>query len=322
MTSRDDDPPSDDEDGSSPDEDPPSSEESPDSDDDGPPSGEDPSAPSIDPALVRRFVATSEARSIAERVITALVPEQAVEELVGDAFVAAIKARPPSSEDKLAPWFASIARRKAARWLEKRKRRAKYEGRMPARAAGEDEYTGEPVEAAHDAREDTASVFGDDVPAAGVDLAEASDDDDDALLGGTLDRLIGDDADDRVTRDIIREKAETKKTYAQIAKERGTTHNAVHLRVYRFKEKYGARVRRRNRMVFFGKLFAAVAAALAVGAILWAIFQPRDEIRPDPSMNEPAHSASAEPSGFLQALPPPPEPTPPPQPSIRPKFPK
>jgi hypothetical protein len=180
-------------------------------DDDDPPSGEDASAPSIDPALVRRFLATSEAKGIAERVITALVPEQAVEEVVGDAFVAAIKAPPPSSEDKLAPWFASIARRKAARWLAKRTRRAKYEGRMPRQAEAEDEYTGEPVEAARDAQEDTASVFGDDVPAAGVELTEASDEDDDALLGGYLDRLIGDDADDKVTRDIIREKAETKK---------------------------------------------------------------------------------------------------------------
>ena len=189
----------------------------------------------------------------------------------------ALTARPPRSEKVLPAWLWTIARRRAIKWLEKRKRRAKYEGPMPTHAPREDAYTGavdpddaEPAEHAYD-------------PQADDELGE--------LLGSALDRFIGgDNRRDRETRDMIRESAEDKKTYAQIAKERKTTEAAVAKRIQRFKEKYADRVKRRNRMMLWLKIGGGALAFVVAAIIAYFVLRPPPPapIGPDPSQVHPS----------------------------------
>jgi DNA-directed RNA polymerase specialized sigma24 family protein len=284
--------PDDDDDPIDADEPAPDSDEEPSDEPDVPVEGDDPQAPPLDAAVVRRFLSTRQARSIAENAIRKLVPRDQVEDLATDALVRALRAPPPRTEIVLPGWLAPIAVRTAIRWLEKRKRRSKYEGPMPTRDAREDDYTGEPI---------------DDEDAA--DAAHEPDDDTEPaeLLGTHLDRLIGDHARDQEVRAFIKESSEGGKTYAEIAAARGLTEAQVVNRIKRFKKKYAARVKRRRQlMVVLWALGAGLVAAIAIALAWWLLHRVPDDIGPDPS--PPAPSASAPGPEFLNSQPPAPAP--------------
>jgi DNA-directed RNA polymerase specialized sigma24 family protein len=310
-----DDPPNDDNDASDGDDDGSSPDADADDDADaGPPEpfeGYDPSEPPLPPAVVHRFLASTRALKIVKKVLRGLVPKQQVEDLATDALLRAIKAPAPPHEDFLPGWLATIARRRAADWLRKRKRREKHEGAMPARAAGEDAYTGEAI---HDGDDGDPSYD----PTTVETPVE--------LLGEELDRLIGSHVRDAEVRAMVRE-SDDGKTYAQIAAARGLTERQVANRILRFKVKYTARVKRERLWTLLVKLAwgaGALAVAAAVVAIVLYFRRPRTEdIGPDPSRAVPsAPSASASAPVFLQALPPVPEPSAPPDDGSKPKPPR
>jgi DNA-directed RNA polymerase specialized sigma24 family protein len=265
---------------------------------DEPVEGDDLTAPLVAPAVVHRFLTTPKALRVAKNAVRRLVPRDEIENLVADALVRALKAPRPHTEIVLPGWLAAIARRTAMRWLTKRKRRAKYEGPMPSRVAREDDYTGKAADA-----DDAPEPFYD--PAADEEPAK--------LLGEELDRRIGDNVRDKEVREMIREASEEEKTYAQIAAERGLTPAQVANRILRFKVKYAARVKRDRQWAFFVKLAWGTAGAGALAAIFLALYLLRhrtEGIGRDPSLPErPSPSASASTPVFLQALPPPPEPS-------------
>ncbi|HEY5318008.1 MAG TPA: sigma-70 family RNA polymerase sigma factor, partial [Solirubrobacteraceae bacterium] len=260
--------------------------------------------PPLAPAVVHRYLASTTAHSIAKKVLRKLVPKEQVEDLATDTLVRALKAPPPHTEAVLPGWFAQIARRRAIDWLRKTKRRKKYEGPMPVHVAREDDYTGQAIDTG-DAAAISPSFSYD--PSADADPAK--------LLGDELDHFIGDHARDREVREMIREHSDDGKTYAEIAAARGLTPAQVANRILRFKVKYSARVQRRRQILFGLALLKAAgwAAAILLSAFLaWYLLRRGpDDIRPDPSRSVPSATPSASASApvFLQALPPPPEPS-------------
>jgi DNA-directed RNA polymerase specialized sigma24 family protein len=276
--------------------------------------GDDVTAPRIDPAIVRRFLDTKPAFTIARNAVRKIVPPDQVDDIATDALVRALRALPPHTEIVLPRWLAAIAERTAMRWLDKRKRRSKYEGPMPTHVAREDDYTGEAVDT-----EDAADTSDD------PDYDPDNDEEPAELLGDHLDRLIGEHARDREVIAIIREASESGKSYAEIAAARGLTPAQVANRILRFKAKYATRVKRRRTSLFFLKVFGWTAAAAVALVVAWYLFlRPRTaDIGPDPAIFQPriTPSASASAPLFLQALPPDPSSSPRDQPDRKPRPP-
>jgi DNA-directed RNA polymerase specialized sigma24 family protein len=235
----------------------PTDDDAPD-DDDGPLEGDDPSAPPLDPKVVRAFLASKKAHEVTTAAIAKKVPAQEVAELVAEALASALEAPPPRAEAALVAWLRRIARRRAADWLRKRKRRQKYEGAMPVQASPEDAYTGEPLDADADGP----------VSRAAASYDPESDDGPEDLLGDHLDRLVGANAKDRETLAWIREHG-AGKAYKSIAAERGLTEDQIGSRIYRFKQKYEGPVKQRRQRMVLLWLLAAGAAALALAVVLW-----------------------------------------------------
>lgn len=255
--------------------------------------GDDPAAPALDPAVVRRFLGSKAALDVAKAAIRPLVPAQEVDDLASDAVVRAMRAPPPRTQAALVSWLGEIARRTAIRWLEKRARREKHEGPMPRRAAQEDAYTGEAI---------GEELVGAD--ALGASYDPEGDEEPLELIGSYLDRIV--EARDREVLEAIGEKA-AGRSYKDICDERGWTQAQLSNRLLRFKNKYGPRVRRRNRWMLALWLFAAVIFAAAIAVLWWLL--GRDDIRSDPAhvpelRPVPSASASAAPEEpFTPALP-------------------
>jgi DNA-directed RNA polymerase specialized sigma24 family protein len=255
--------------------------EGPDNDDE-PVEGDDPSAPPLDRAVVERFLRSKEARDVAIAAIRKLVPKQEVEDLANDAVVRAFRATTwPSVEAALVGWLTSIARRRAIRWLEKRKRRQKYEGAMPTKGTREDAYTGAAIE------------DDDDGDAKGYDPEKDGEPED--LLGDHLDRLVGDNTKDLETLGWIREHAGGK-AYKAIGAERGLTEDQIASRIRRFKLKYEKPIKRRRQRMLLLWLGGGAAAVVAAAVILWWLFfrEAHSYLKPlpAPSANATATSAS------------------------------
>lgn len=273
-----------DEDASPDDEDAAESDDRAPDDDLGPVDGDDPSAPPLDPAVVKRFLNSKKAWDVAKAAIAKMVPAQEVEDLVVLAIQDASTAAPPHVEAALVSW-------RAADWLRKRKRRRKYEGAMPTKAAREDAYTGEAVEDDDDG---------------GADGYDPETDDAQELLGDHLDRLVGDNAKDREVLEWFREHARGK-AYKTIGAERGYTEDQIASRIRRFKTKYEKPVRRRRQqMLLFWLGGGAAAVVVAAFAIWWFFF------RPPHSYSKPLPATSATPAfteeeGFPVGRPPPPD---------------
>jgi DNA-directed RNA polymerase specialized sigma24 family protein len=270
----------------------------PEEDDDEPVEGDDPTAPPLGPEVVKRFLGGKDAHRIALAAVRPIVPHDRVDDLAADAMVRALTARPPSLEKVLPAWLDAIARRVAIRWLEKRARRAKYEGAMPQQVAREDDYTGETL--------DDADDQGDFDPTYDPD----ADGEPGELLGPYLDRLIGDHGRDRETRAMLREHAEEQKSFAAIATARGLSPAQVANRVLRFKKKYGRAVKRRRTLMLMLRMAGGLVLAGALALLVWWLLHRTRDILPDPERSEPRSTPSASASApyFLQALPPGPDP--------------
>jgi DNA-directed RNA polymerase specialized sigma24 family protein len=252
--------------------------------------GDNPAAPELDRAVVRRFLSRQRALDIAATVIRPLVPADQVEDLAADAVVRALKARPPRVEAVLPGWLAEIARRVAIRWLEKRKRRAQYEGPMPVAGAQEDAYTGHAVES-H--AEPVRTYFDEE----GADEAQE-------LVDDFLESVVA--AHDRPVLELLRERADKKKTNAQLAAERNMSVDQLDRKIRRFKTKYAPRVRKRRTMMLLLKLGAGFVLAAAVGVFLYYWLQrplPRTDVLPDPETKPLAPSATASVEAPLVASP-------------------
>jgi DNA-directed RNA polymerase specialized sigma24 family protein len=245
--------------------------------------GDDPSAPPLDEKIVRRFLDSQRALDIAANAVRKIVPKQEVADVAVDGVCRAVKAMktcPPRVEKVLPGWLAQIARRAAIRWLEKRNRRAKYEGDMPADAAAEDAYTGDAVE----------------TPDAGPrPFFEPSDaEETEGLIGPYLDRIV--DERDRPILEILNAHAADEKPYAALAKERGMTEDALDAKMRRFRVKYGPRVRKRNRMLLLFRWGGAlVGLGVAVAVVLYLLLHrsPDAPALPDPETRPLAPSATA-----------------------------
>jgi len=244
--------------------------------------GDDPSAPPLAEAVVRRFLSSQRALDIAANAVRKLVPAQEVTDIAADGVLRATRAMkksPPRVEKVLPGWLAEIARRTAIRWLEKRKRRAKYEGALPTDAAAEDAYTGDAVET------DGAE------PRAFFDPGEVGEAED--LVEPYLDRIV--EERDRPILAIFKAHAADKVPYAELAAGQNMTADALDARMRRFKTKYGPRVRRRRqRMFFFRWAGAVVAIGVAIAVVLYALRHraPGVSAVPDPE-SRPLPSATA-----------------------------
>jgi len=249
--------------------------------------GDDPVAPELDPAILRRFLSSQKALNVAAAAIQPVVPEQQVADLAVDAVIRALRARKPRVEAVIPAWLAEIARRVAARYLEKKKRRAKYEGPMPVRKAREDDYTGHKVEQPPVAM---GNYFDPDGP---EDEAEQ------APIDPYMDTIVA--PHDRPILDLLREQARTKKTYAMLAADRGESGDQLRRKIRRFKVKYMPRVRRRRSlMLWLKKAALRTAVGIVVGGalvLLYLLFHRarNTDVLPDPaSLPLPSATASVQ----------------------------
>ena len=248
--------------------------------------GDDPAAPELDPAILRRFLSSQKALNVAAAAVKRMVPEQQVADIAVDAVIRALRARKPRVEVVIPAWLAEIARRVAARWLEKTKRRAKYEGAMPVRKAREDDYTGHKVEH-HPA------------PMGNYFDADGPEDEEEPLIDPYMDTIVA--PHDRPILDLLREQARTKKTYAMLAADRGESGDQLRRKIRRFKVKYMPRVRRRRSLMLWLKK-AAVRTAVGIvvgGALLLLLYlglrRRAEDVLPDPaSLPLPSATASVQ----------------------------
>jgi hypothetical protein len=234
--------------------------------------GDDPAAQELDPAILRRFLSSQKALDIAAAAIKPVIPEQEVRDLAADAVIRALTARKPRVEAVIPWWLAQIARRVAARWLEKKNRRAKYEGPMPVRKAREDDYTGHEVE--HHAAP-MGNYFDPDGP-----------EDEEEMLDPFMDKIVA--PHDRAILEVLREQARTKKTYAALAAERNESEDQLWRKIRRFKVKYRPRVRRRRAvMLWLRKAGVRTAVGIAVAGALWLLYvllhRRAEDVLPDPA---------------------------------------
>jgi DNA-directed RNA polymerase specialized sigma24 family protein len=246
--------------------------------------GDDPVAPELDPAILRRFLSSQKALDVAAAAIKPIVPAQQVGDLAAEAVIRALNARKPRAEVVIPAWLAEIARRVAARYLEKKKRRAKYEGPMPVRRAREDDYTGHKVE--HHAVA-MGNYFDPDGP-----------EDEEEMLDPFMDGIVL--PHDRAILEVLREQGRTKKTYAALAAERGESEDQLWRKIHRFKVKYRPRVRRRRSVMLWIKRAAigtgTTIGLAALGVLLYLLLHRRaEDMLPDPaSLPLPSATASVQ----------------------------
>ena len=227
--------------------------------------GDDRAAPRLDPAVVRRFLPRQKALDMAAAAVRPIVPAREEEDLATDAVVRALKARPPCSEKALSSWLWVIARRVAARWLEKRARRAEHEGQMPVPKEVSDDYTG------HASRPTPRRNAASSIRTWGKRPR--------IPLEPYLESIIA--PHDCPILDVIRERAAGGKTYADLAAERKMSVDQLDRKIRRFKTKYAPRVRRRRTVLLLLKLGAALVVAVA--AVLYFLLARR----PPPSDEDP-----------------------------------
>jgi DNA-directed RNA polymerase specialized sigma24 family protein len=84
--------------------------------------------------------------------------------------------------------------------------------------------------------------------------------------------IAGDDRDQE-TYELLRYKADTEKSYAEVAEDHAMTEGALKSRVFAFRGKYEPRWRRRQRTILLWILLGA-AAAVGVGLLVWWLLRP------------------------------------------------
>ena len=234
------------------------------------------------------FLERIKTRNFVASLVRAKVPAADVEDVVHDALeeaVEALKRSPPTREEAVSGWLASITHRTVADYHAKRARRAKYEGPMPVEARDEDdEPSGRRSEPSYDPRAEDADV--------------------DGRAFDWLEREVASHPRDRETFEIMLEHYRTRKAYQQIAGERGLSLTAVSQRIFVFKGKYVPRYRRwrRERMLWL-LLFGGAALIAASILAIWLLGRS-EPVRPD-ILPLPRPSATATPEPFDPALGPP-----------------
>jgi DNA-directed RNA polymerase specialized sigma24 family protein len=228
------------------------------------------------------FLARPDTRRWVLSIVKDKIPVDHVEDVAQDALAEALKAfvkAPPSRDEVLIVWIATITRRTVADFWKKRGRRRKYEGNMPVG----------PDAPALDLAYDSESTFEDDEgePAAAepsYDPREGSVDDLE-LKGGFLfrwlERQVAKSPTDRETFEIVLEHGLGDKTYQTIAKERGLTLTVLSSRIFEFRKKYIPRYKReRNRAVLLLLLFGAAVVAIIVWLLSANGEGPRGTVSP------------------------------------------
>jgi DNA-directed RNA polymerase specialized sigma24 family protein len=187
-------------------------------------------------------------------------PDDVTDDLVHDAleeaFTAFVRA-PPSKDDVLVVWLATIARRVVADHLKKRSLRRKHEGSLP-----------------HLPGQDSESSYGDaERDCANPPSYDPSDDsvDDRELRGSSLfrwlERRVARSPIDRGTFAILLEHGLGDKTYKTIAAERGIPLSVLSSRIFEFQKKYIARYKRERDLAVLLLLFLFGAAVVAI--LVW-----------------------------------------------------
>jgi DNA-directed RNA polymerase specialized sigma24 family protein len=257
----------------------------------------------VSPAVLHAYLSLPETqrglRNVVAHTLGPMATRELVDELANEAQVAAITAEEQAESASAMPgWLDDTARKAVHAWQkEKREERALFvRGGLR--------------------RTDAA-------PAPPVHEEE------DLLLSPWLKKRAHKVAGERELLEMLAYAARTKKTYDEVAAERGTTAAAIYNRIYRLKEKYAGdwaehrNAQMRSRAVFLWLKRAGVAVALGVVVALayWLLQRPHaEEARPTddlPRIEAPAPTAT----GFDNAAPTQPDPSATPEPQLGKKMP-
>jgi DNA-directed RNA polymerase specialized sigma24 family protein len=230
---------------------------------------------SITHEAFRAFLADRKTQNWVEVIVAEKMPEVDVADVAQDTYEEAVKAferAPPANSEVLLAWLETIARRAVADALEKKSRRAKYEGDIPDEPGDSDlESEAAPEPASVDDDDDEHPFGAGPHPIADPSVDPRAIDEDELYNAPRLVRWleghVADNPYDRETLELVVEWSRGKKTYKQIAAERGMTLVALSSRVFEFKKKYTPRYKReRTRAVLllllFGVAFAVVVYLL------------------------------------------------------------
>jgi DNA-directed RNA polymerase specialized sigma24 family protein len=198
------------------------------------------------------------------------VTDDLVQDAIEEALTAFVRA-PPTKDDVLVAWVATIARRVVADHLRKRGRRRKYEGSMP-------DSPNDCESSSEDAKRDSATE-------PSYDPSDDSVDDHD-LRGRSLflwlEWRVARNPIDRETFAILLEHGLGDKTYKTIAAERGIPLSVLSSRILEFRKKYVTRYKReRDRTVLLLLFFFGAAVVATLVWLFWRHDEsPRETVPP------------------------------------------
>jgi DNA-directed RNA polymerase specialized sigma24 family protein len=234
---------------------------------------------SVTPEDFRAFLVHADTRRWVLAIVHQKVPADEVEDLAQDALAEAARAferAPPSKDDVLVVWIATITRRVVADYWRKRGRRRKYEGPMPRAPAApssawdsESRFTGgearpiaQPSRDPREGRVDQLDLEG-------------------TFLFRWLEGQVASHSLDRETFELVLEHGLREKTYQRIADERGIPLTVLSSRIFEFKKKYIPRYKRaKERAVLLIILFGVVIVALGVWLLSRTDKAPRGSLPP------------------------------------------
>jgi hypothetical protein len=276
-------------------------------------------------ADLRAYLSRKETQQRLRNVVAGALRDRATRDLVGELAgetqltILDGETRPESLET-MPDWVDGVARNIVrARFKDEKEERKVFTSR-PVLGEGDADANGRAADA-YDGSRDQDEADGARARTAGhaanaadaIDSADADAPDssgeatpDAFLLSPWLRSRANKDADERALLELLAYKARTKKTYAAIAAERGTTANAISLRIHRLRKKYEAEwqehKRKRDAMVLAWIKAAKVAGVVVLvafaGMLMWLVTRSRrDEARPvdDVPQLRPAPTASADP---------------------------
>ena len=266
-----------------------------------------PSFPSSDasvpvtPKLMELFLAKNSTQDRIRQVVAATLPKGAKESDVDEVsqrvnLKAMSTASLPRSVEEMRPWIGTVAANATTDYLKERTRdRKRFDRTHDVSDLPDDEALSEAVGS---------------IPVVGA----ASSEPDASLEGGPLYDWLSSrttSAADKLTLEMIRTKAVTKASNAQVAAEFGMSVAAYDNRLLRFKAKWMPQWKRYQRMRL-ALLLVIVLLLLAMAALAWLIIRPRPRTTHTPQLTPPvvpvlpapSASASEGPPRFDQALPP------------------
>ena len=266
---------------------------------------EDPSDPALDdpedagdaaaPGVAREIVAAYVSRpKVREHLVARVrrkVPRREVEDLVEDIRLLALEAKSmPRTEAAIPAWLDTIADRRVAKFTAKQKRRARYETQADDKTVAE-------VEAPPPEDEQALEKW---------------------MILPWIEGEVQFVPKDAEFLWLLRKKARSGKTNAEVAAELGTTEDAIKARLQRFKEKYGPK--RTKYLIQIGLIWGIVlvtAIALAAYVLRGLFATPPPMPPPAPSITAPVETATV-----FEPAEPPPMPAPTEQPTVPPKRPR